>query len=77
MNDFIAFQLQDGMSLCLSVTKIKIKIKLFISMSMTSWRTGKLLPNNPIEENNDKLGQLIRNKTVHPINSFPPDLHWN
>ena len=46
-------------------------------MSMTSQRTGKLLPNNPIEENNDKLGQLIRNKTVHPINSFPPDLHWN
>ena len=46
-------------------------------MSTMSWRNGELLPDNPIEENNDKLGQLIGNKTVHPINSFPLDLHWN
>ena len=59
---------QDGMS---SMDSFRHKFVLQVFITVCLQRAGEILPDKAIEEvNDDKFGQLMRNKTVHLLALF-------
>ena len=64
------FQTQDGKVYELIPTRIKFDERFFITVCLL--RAGEIFPDKTAtdENNDDKFGQLMRNKTVHLLAIF-------